>query len=216
MHRKYTDEQIEFLRVNSLGNDTNKLTQLFNERFNSNISVSKISALRYLNGFKSGLTGEFIKGIRRSPSTEFKKGQVSWNKGKYVRYSEATEFKKGQKPKNTHPVGTIMMRGDGYIYIKLKETEPSRFGWKQLHLYNYEKANGEIPKGHKVIFLDGDHQNCDVSNLLMITDSQLVVINRMRLIKCDPDLTRTAVIIANLVSKTYRMQNSSKRSQVRS
>lgn len=213
MPRIYTNEQIEFLRVNSSGNDTKKLTQLFNEHFNSQITISKMSSLRYDRGFKSGITG---RGIRRSPSTEFKKGQISWNLGKYVRVSIATEFKKGQKPKNTQPVGTIKMRDDGYVWIKIKETEPSRFGWTQLHRYYYEKAHGEIAKGNAIIFLDGDRNNFDVSNLMMITRGQLAIVNKFKLIKNDPELTKTGVIIADLISKTYRIRKSSKRSQVQS
>lgn len=35
----------------------------------------------------------------------YKKGDITWNKGKYMRVSVATEFKKGHKPHNYKPVG---------------------------------------------------------------------------------------------------------------
>lgn len=42
-----------------------------------------------------------IKGLRRSPASEFKKGQISWNKGRNgIHLSPATEFKKGLLPHN--------------------------------------------------------------------------------------------------------------------
>jgi len=43
------------------------------------------------------ITGKKLKGVRRSPGTEFKKGLTSWNKGtKGVMKANSTSFKKGQ------------------------------------------------------------------------------------------------------------------------
>ena len=208
---------LQFIHDHSHGTKVNQLTKMFNERFKLNYSFQQITSLRYRIGCKSGIDCSFKKGERRSPSTEFKKGHLSWNKGtKGLTKANETSFAVGRKPHNMHPVGTIMMRGDGYIWIKLKETIPSRFGWRQLHLHRWEETYGPIPKGHKIIFLDSDRTNCELSNLMMITDGQMATLNKHNLIKKDPELTKTGVIIAELISKTYQVQTSKIRKDVRS
>jgi hypothetical protein len=43
-----------------------------------------------------------------------------------------------------------------------------------LHRNLYEKLHGTIPKGHVVIFADGNSDNFDLGNLLLITKRELV------------------------------------------
>lgn len=37
------------------------------------------------------------------------------------------------------------------------------------HRFLWETANGPIPKGHKVIFADGDKTNITLDNLIMVS-----------------------------------------------
>lgn len=204
MNRKYTEEQKEFIRCNYLGIDSKILTTRINNHFGTQFTIGQINSLRYDLGCASGITNH---GKRVSPATEFKKGHKSWNKNtKGLTSANRTSFKPGQKPPNTHPIGTIMMREDGYVYIKVKEMKPSRFGWKALHILNWEKENEPVPKGHKLLFLDGNHTNCDVSNLMLITSAQMATINKFKLTSNHPDVTRAGVTLASLISKTYRKQ----------
>jgi len=204
MIRKYTEEQKEFIRCNCLGVDSKELTARINNHFGTSFTVGQITSLRYSLNCLSGITNH---GKHFSKATEFKPGNKSWNKGtKGLMKANRTSFKPGQKPHNVHPIGKIMMRHDGYIYIKLEETKPSRFGWKALHIYNWENKNGKLPPGIKLLFLDGDHTNCDVSNLLPVTSGQMVTINKFRLTGNDPDITRAGVTLASLISKTHKRQ----------
>lgn len=41
----------------------------------------------------------------------------------------------------------------------------------------------------------------DINNLIMVSKSQLLKLNQHKLIKDDADLTRTGVIIADLITK---------------
>jgi hypothetical protein len=52
-----------------------------------------------------------------------------------------------------------------------------------------------------VIFGDGDKQNIDISNLMLVSRKQLVRLNQNGLIQGDIELTRTGIIIADVMSK---------------
>jgi len=201
----YTEDQIEFIRKNAYGTDSKKLTEMLNQTFNTNYKVSSIAALRYANGFKSYITNH---GKRSSIATEFKKGHVPFNKGlKGVHYSPQSEFKIGHRPVNTQPIGTIKMRDDGYLWIKLAETKPSRFGWKQVHRYNYEKKHGLIPPGNKIIFLDGNRNNCEIDNLLLVSAGEHQVMNKLGLRNSNPELTRVGHTVSILIKKTSQLRS---------
>ncbi len=43
-----------------------------------------------------------------------------------------------------------------------------------LHHIIWIEHNGPIPRGHKVVFKDGNHLNCDISNLELLTNSDQV------------------------------------------
>jgi hypothetical protein len=111
--------------------------------------------------------------IEPSIPNQFKPGHTPHNKGKQMDaeiYQKVapTMFKKGNKPANTKPNGTINVRADSsgrlYQYIKIKDCH-----WELLQRHVWTKANGEIPKGYVVIFLDGNYLNCELSNLQIIT-----------------------------------------------
>lgn len=111
--------------------------------------------------------------IEPSIPNQFKPGHTPHNKGKQMDaeiYEKVapTMFKKGNKPYNTKPVGAINIRldtqGRPYQYIKIKDSH-----WELLQRYVWTKANGEIPRGSVVIFLDGNYLNCELTNLKVIT-----------------------------------------------
>jgi len=111
--------------------------------------------------------------IEPSIPNQFKPGHTPHNKGKQMDaeiYEKVapTMFKKGNKPYNTKPVGTINIRLDTqrrpYQYIKIKDSH-----WELLQRYVWTQANGEIPRGSVVIFLDGNYLNCELTNLKVIT-----------------------------------------------
>lgn len=43
-----------------------------------------------------------------------------------------------------------------------------------LHHLVWQEANGPIPPGHKLAFRDGDHRNCALENLELLTNSEQV------------------------------------------
>lgn len=202
MNSKYTEEQKAFIRANGKGLDNAALTAAFNARFLTTFSVSSLTNIRYRLGAKSGLV------TRVENAGRFKKGHVSSNKGKkrseYM--SEAgqlicakTQFKKGHPSLNRREVGSERINVDGYIEIKV--AEPNR--WKAKHRWLWEKEHGDIPKGHKVIMLDGNRLNVDMSNLRLVTNGEEALLNRLKLRSSNKELTEVGIGIVKISHAGY-------------
>ena len=108
----------------------------------------------------------------RSIATRFVKGQEPANKGKRIeefmseegiRNSSRTRFKAGHRPHNQRDIGTECVHSDGYVYLRIES------GCVLKHRYVWEQANGEVPEGYVVAFRDGNRQNCDLSNLFLLS-----------------------------------------------
>ena len=130
------------------------------------------------------LTPESGRIIEPSVANQFKPGHTPHNKGKQLNaeiYEKVapTMFKRGNKPHNTKPNGTINVRADKsgrlYQYIKIKDSH-----WELLQRYVWTQANGEIPPGSVVIFLDGNYLNCELSNLQVITRKENMARNTIQ------------------------------------
>ena len=107
------------------------------------------------------------------------------------------------------PVGTERTNTDGYVEIKI--ADPNK--WKGKHRIIWEETHGPIPKGHVVIFADGNRRNFDPDNLLLVSRAQLARMNQTHLIKNDAELTKTGVIVADVLSKIGERKRKGKRSE---
>lgn len=187
-HYKYTEEQCDFIEKNVRGISNYELAELFNQRFNTELKPSQIKSYKNNHNLKNGLDGRFSKGHE-----PFNKGK----KGCYARGCEKTWFKKGCAPVNYRPVGSERVNVDGYIEVKV--ADPSN--WKLKHILAWEEQHGPVPNGYVVIFGDGDKSNINLDNLILVSRSQLLALNRNHLIQRRADLTRTAVIIVDVKTK---------------
>lgn len=190
LRHTWTDEQKEFLRKYYPSNSQRDLLVLFNQHFQLNINMNQLKACLKNHTITSGRTGYFEKGC--SPANKGKKFPGQVNK---------TSFKKGDKPKNYKPVGYERVDRDGYVLIKVSDTGAWHERWQHKHKVVWEKANGPIPKGHVLIFLDRNKQNITLENLQLITQAQLARMNQNKLFQRDPELTKTGVVIANIYTK---------------
>jgi|HubBroStandDraft_1064217.scaffolds.fasta_scaffold00168_58 hypothetical protein len=119
----------------------------------------------------------------------FRPGHVPANKGVRMpgyapgRMAE-TQFKHGEMSGAARakwkPVGTIMAV-DGYLRIKIRERvngKPAGWDkrvWPLVHWRVWEKHHGRrVPKGHKVVFRDGNRANCDIGNLELLTNAEMM------------------------------------------
>jgi len=109
---------------------------------------------------------------------QFKPGNVSHNKGKRgINYpgAMATQFKPGNKPHTWLPIGTERISKDGYLQRKITETGYSPRDWVAVHILIWQEHTGKtLPKGHAIIFLDGNKRNFDPDNLACITRAELM------------------------------------------
>lgn len=200
MNRKYNDEHIEFIKANICELSFNKLAEIFNHQFGMASTASMLSALADKHGLHNGRNTQFKKGTKEWESTQFKKGHVPANKGKKcptVGNMAVTQFKKGHVPVNYRPVGSERINVDGYVEIKVTDSNK----WRLKHQVVYEQGKRPISKGHAVIFGDGDKLNLNIDNLLLVSRAQLAILNRNRLIQKDADLTKSAIIITDLLHK---------------
>lgn len=194
-HQRYTEEQIEYLREITPGRWNKEITQMFNDKFNTNRSEGAIRGARLRNGIHTGFNGAFPK------------GSTPWNKGKRgFMGANATSFKKGEKPPNWVPIGTERTTIDGYPETKVQDGKGQK-NWRGKHIVTWEKENGPLPKGHVIIFGDGDKDNLDIDNLICVTRKQLLGLNRHDLIQNDAELTKVGV---NIVDLSYKISERSK------
>ena len=184
---KYEKEHIEFIKAHQ-GASAREMAELFTNHFNIPVSINQMQGLMYRNHLSSGKTGEF------------KKGHIPYNKGKKMteelyKKCKPTMFKKGHIPKNSREIGSERITKDGYTQIKITESD----GWKLKHRLVYEEHYGEIPVGYSILFCDGNKQNCDIDNLILVSRSELMILNRNKLIKNYSVLTKAGVNIAKLL-----------------
>lgn len=163
--KHYTHEQVEFIK--SLDKQVNyqEATNLFNERFNENRTINGIKRLMCINRVKCKHNGRF------------KKGQIPFNKGLKGVYNvggNITSFKKGNRPHNYLPIGTELMRDDGYIWVKI--ADPNK--WKQKHRLIWEEVFGPIPKGKSIVFKNQNKEDISLDNLILINKATLLRMNR--------------------------------------
>lgn len=199
MHR-YSEAQKKFIFDNNYGKYSKELAEMFNQKFNTNITAKEIKYFRENHKLNSGLTGQF------------QKGNISHNKGKKqseymtkeaIERTKATRFKKGNRPINYRPVGSERITKDGYIEIKIKE--PNK--WQLKHRYIYEQHYGTIPDGYNIMFADKNKLNLDINNLILISKSEDLIMNRNKLIYEDSELTKTGHLIAKVIDKINKVKN---------
>lgn len=197
MHR-YSEEQKEFIITNNYGKYSKELAEMFNQYFNTNITAKEIVYFRKNNKLNSGLTGQFKKG--NVPHNKDKK-QVEYISQEAIEKTKETRFKIGNKPKNYRPVGSERITKDGYIEVKV--ADPNK--WETKNKIIYKRYFGDIPKGHKVIYADGNKLNNDINNLILVSDNEELIMNRYRLRTEDIELTKTGYLIAKVIDKTNEL-----------
>lgn len=121
---------------------------------------------------------------RQGIGTRFPKGNVPHNKGKPYPVAATnpncrrTQFKKGERQgvavKLWKPIGTERISKDGYLERKVNNDLPLQRRWRAVHLIVWEAANGPLPRGHAVVFKNGDKTDRRLDNLECVTRADLM------------------------------------------
>jgi hypothetical protein len=191
----FPQEIMDYINCNYKGTGPNEMTEQLNKRFGTNYTVKQIKAYYGRRKLNSGITGWFEKGF--VPHNKGKKGVGGW---------PPTQFKKGNIPPNYKPVGSQRISRDGYVQVKV--ADPNK--WKPLHTIIWEKHHGKpVPRGHAVLFGDGNKRNFDPENLILVSRQQLALLNKQGLIQNHADLTRVALKVVDVQLKIGERQKNS-------
>jgi hypothetical protein len=159
----YSSAELGFIRRRGKMKRTD-LHALFVEKFSRpDVSLANLNALCKRNGWFTGRTGCFEKGL------------VPHNKGKphpSARSPNAAKnhFKKGNLPHNTNYLGHERISKDGYVEISVDEVNPHtgfERRYRLKHRWLWEQQHGPIPDG-MALKCKGDKLNCDPSNWELI------------------------------------------------
>ena len=184
---RWSDEEKLYLKEIVLDRSYKEIASLMKDKFNYNFEVMQIQAAIKRYGLSTGRSGHFVK------------GGDPWNKGtKGLSKPNKTSFKKGNIPMCLLPVGTERVyKGEGYV--KVKVAEPNK--WELKHKLIYEKHYGKVEEGDAIIFLDGNKTNFNIDNLILVSKSEMSILNRNKLIYEDKELTKVGVNIAKVLAK---------------
>lgn len=149
-----------------------ELAEAFNARFGTDRKLSAIHQFCKRYEYNTNRNGQFVKG-----NVPFNAGM----KGVCAAGCEVSHFKKNHRPFNALPIGTEMKlkarEGKDPGYWRVKTSEPR--GWTYKHRLIWEQRNGPVPKGHAVIFVDGDVENFEPSNLKALSRGELAILNHV-------------------------------------
>jgi hypothetical protein len=168
----YSSTELNFIKRRSKM-DRRELHALFVQTFSrADVSLTNLNALCKRNGWFTGRSGCFGKGI------------VPHNKGKphpAGRSAGAAKhhFKKGNLPHNTNYLHHERVSKDGYVEISVDEINPHT-GFERCyvlkHRWLWEKERGPVPEGMCLKCL-GDQLNTDPANWELIPRALLPRLN---------------------------------------
>lgn len=188
---KIKEKEAEFIASHYKGVSTRKMVPLLYEATGTKVGKSTIMAYYKKMGYCSGVSGNFKKGYEGL--TDEQKARI-----------QATQFKNNHKPPNKKQIGTVSYRSDGYVYVKTDEDK-----WEKRYNADWKKANGEIPKGYRLLHLDRNKANDDLSNLMLMSDMENITINGIGLTK-DAETNKAILLttrLRNLVKGKYGEDN---------
>lgn len=171
----YTAKELDWIKANCTMSRREAHAAFCAKFRRTDVSLDNFKALCSRNGWKTGRTGCY------------ETGRVPENKGKKMPYnanSARTQFKKGSRTGRANQVykliGTERVSKDGYLERKIHDGLPLQSRWRAVHLLNWEKQHGPLPKGMCLKCLDGNKRNTDAQNWEAIPRAALPFLNDFR------------------------------------
>lgn len=103
---------------------------------------------------------------------------------------------------NILPVGSEYIKDDGMTLVKISQNK-----WEYKQRYIYERYyNMELPTDVMVVFLDGNKNNFDITNLRAVTSPVYNTAKNKNLISTNPNITNTALDMAELYQEIKKAE----------
>ena len=166
--------------------------------------------------FAAGGGSRIRPGQSIGPATQFRKGQVPANKG--VKRGKgwapgrmaAGQFKpghgrSGKAAEVWKPIGHERISKDGYLERKVNSGMPLQRRWRAVHLILWEEANGPLPKGFAVCFVNGDKRDIRLENLTLVSRRDLMARNSVQRF---PTPLRKAIQLVGALNRQIRRRSS--------
>lgn len=94
-----------------------------------------------------------------------------------------------------YPIGTETTHS-GYIWVKILDIPGVNSfyrNWKPKHQIVWENRYGTLPEGKTIIFLDRNHENCDIDNLYAVDGRTLREMSKKKWWSKNRELTLAAI-----------------------
>lgn len=217
----YTEEMLQFLQENVVGTPLQALADQFNARFGTHLSKDSIAACVHRRGLGNGMFHKpsvFPEEIRQFMAANCKgnraremvvllneKFGTNYTEKQISSYYRKHGLKSGVASRYV-PIGTLIFRKGEWYYEKVADGPNSNENWKSKHIMVWEEANGPVPEGHMVIFLDGDRRHYQLENLALCPYDVGLEMNHKNLRFDNAQLTETGMLIAKVNLQTRRRQ----------
>jgi len=181
LRRFYSEYEDDVIRRLYPDTKTERLALYLGRSVRATYNHAKLLGVRKSAAY---LASEQASLLRRRPEIgekrRFKPGHATWNKG--IKHPQGwapgrmaqTQFKKGCRPQTWKPLGTTRLSKDGYLQRKVGETGHASKDWVGEHILIWERAHGPVPKGHAIVFKDGDKTHIAEDNLALISRADLL------------------------------------------
>lgn len=184
MRRKWTDDEIETVRLNYANWPCWLIAHLVNRSEGAVYRLADKLGLKKADDFFASLySGRLRTDDPRGATTRFPKGHEPANKGvRRPGYAPgrmaSTQFRKGERRgvavELYKPIGSLRITKDGTLQRKVHDGLPLQSRWKAVHHLVWEAVNGPVPPGHVVVFKDRKRTNVEAE----ITAERLECISR--------------------------------------
>ena len=190
---EYDPKVCEYIMNHYKGVTTNELVDMIKRDLGIDETIIRVRAFKKRYKLNCGVDCTFQKGV------------PSHNKGKKMppeiyEKLKPTMFKKGNRPHNAQPINSEKLIC-GYVYVKVNDSLYSKSSdrWRpKQHLIWEEHHKKKVPPKHFVIFGDGDKNNFDINNLILVTQQEMLYLMQNDLRYNDCELTKTGVLIAKV------------------